>query len=244
MPIEYPLSAITDTPIPFNFNAKYIILPIMFILTVIGAALETIVIIAIIVDARQAKGMSVDTKFILSLCLADYIFSWYNVLANPIKMAYGAYTFGKYGCIVESGIILSTYAISILSLLAITVNRYLLLMKRIDISDWMANTVVCSIWIGTVILLIIMLSIGLEIGLLWENHYCMIDFTTTNHIARAGAIILITCIILPFFFMSFAYHSIIAFYLESNRRREQGNMQLIEEKERRLIVKCASITGN
>ena len=196
-------------------------------LVLVGILSETLVIASIL----RVRQKSVDTLFILSLCCADMIFNLYSFTSLIIVLSAGGWTTGKLGCHISLGVIVSALAISIASVTYITLNRYMAIMRKSNITRKQAQIMIAGAW--TSLLLIVLLYIFNEelsnnsIALQPARTYCLLDFASRDSLVVIALITIITFMTFPIIFMIVAYTQIILYYRRMNRSREYVTSEVI-----------------
>ena len=101
----------------------------------------------LIIIAIYKAGPYQDSKFLLSLCIADLIFSTHVLILTSVNIHYGAFSIGKTGCAISAGIIFVTAGAAIYSLAAMAINMYLVLIRRVYLTDWQKDGIIIGIWV-------------------------------------------------------------------------------------------------
>ena len=101
----------------------------------------------LIIMALYKAGPYQDSKFLLSLCIADLLYSALHIIIHGRNLYYGGFSFGKMGCVVGSGLVWLTAGAAIYSLAAMAINLYLVLIKGVYMSDWQKNGIIVAFWV-------------------------------------------------------------------------------------------------
>lgn len=189
-----------------------------------GIIFETLVIAAIL----RVRTKTVDTLFVLSLCVADLIFNLYMSLSNMIVLIAGGWGTGKLGCKISNTIIILGLGISILSITFITLHRYLAIIWKTNITRNQALIMIASIWFTLPLVSILYLSNNelseSSIALQPCYWYCILEFSSTDPVVITAVLTIIVLISTPIFFMSYAYAKIILYYRKMNQRKKRSRL--------------------
>lgn len=101
----------------------------------------------LIIIALLKAGPYQDSKFLLSLCIADLLYSAHLLVLKTLCNYYGAFPLGKIGCVVSGGFIFAFGGSAIYSLAAMAVNLYLVLIKRFYMSDSLKHAIIIGFWV-------------------------------------------------------------------------------------------------
>ena len=209
--------------IPFKeeyYMAEMIIGIVDLILLFLGILFGTLVIASIL----RVRNKSVDTLFVLSLCCADMIFNLYAFPSFLLIMINRGWSMSGPGCIASVSMIIALLAISILSITFITLNRYLAIIWKTNITRNQALVMIFLTWITFPIGIIIYYSnrdlTENSVALQPSNLYCLLDFTSKDPVVISITLIQIIFMSIPLVFMVVAYSEIIVFYRQMNRSRE------------------------
>ena len=205
---------------PDYYNVVEITGGINCTLLFLGILFETLVIVSIL----RVRQKTVDTLFVLSLCCADMIF---NVCALPLAMIVmisSGWATGRIGCLISAGATIATLAISILSITLITLNRYLAIIMKTNITRSQALLMITLAWV------VVFTVVGLyasnknlleqSFALQPSYTYCLLDFAATDPIVITAIFTIFIFLSIPSIFMIYAYSTIIIFYRKMNRSRE------------------------
>ena len=207
-----------------------VVVNINCIILFLGIVLETLVIASIL----RVRYKTVDTLFVLSLCCADILFNLFALTNAFINMLSGGWSVGNIGCRISVATAIATLAISILSITYITINRFIAIIWKKNITRNQALVMIVGGWI------VVLAVVGLyqsnkdllesSIALQPSYTYCLLDFTATDPIVVTA---LMTCIVflsVPIFYMIYAYSRIIIFYRKMNRSREYVTSEVFNHK--------------
>ena len=224
------------------YTLEMILSSIDAILLFLGLGLETLVIASIL----RVHQKSVDTLFVLSLCCADFIFNLYQIPALLIVLAAGGWQFGGAGCKISTAMIVTTLAISITSITFITLNRYLAILHKQNITRNQAVVMITSAWIVLTAISILYISnkelAEKSIALQPSRLYCFYDFGSDDAVVITGLITILCFMAVPLLFLIIAYSQIIVFYRSMNRRWDEYVFSQVYKSEKKLLIKAIAIT--
>ena len=127
-------------------------------------------------------------------------------------------------CLVSAAMIILTLSLSILSITFITLNRYLAIIWKTNITLSQALWMLAFAWSSVSIVVILYASnkdlSESSVALQPTYSYCLLDFTATDPIVITGLITIFVFLSVPLIFMTIAYTQIILFYRKMNRSRE------------------------
>ncbi|KAJ3336044.1 hypothetical protein HDU91_001930, partial [Kappamyces sp. JEL0680] len=131
---EFPESQIIPYDIPALVTSS-----IHFSLGVIGVLAVGLVLLSTAGEKNKTPG----TLLLLSLCWADLAFCLSAVIIGALDLHAGGWSTGKVGCVIDGVIVFFSCCLSILSLLSITLERYLL-------TIWSYPTTIKMAWMWTI----------------------------------------------------------------------------------------------
>lgn len=186
-----------------------------------GLFLEAIVLSAI----GRLRHKSVDMLFTASLCCADFVYNFYLIIEITILLYSNGWSTGMIGCRITATMINIGLGISIFSLSFITLNRYLSIIWKYNISRLQALLMIFSIWIDGPIIGVLLFYYAGEylnrITALQSSHlYCLLEYSSNDPEATPALLSTLIFVSIPMIFLIFAYSSIIIFYVKANRSRE------------------------
>ena len=227
----------------------------------LGIVLETLVIASIL----RVRHKSVDNLFVLSLCSADLIYNLYTFPSIMIVMITREWATGKVGyvflsaritfecdsCKISAAMIILTLSISILSITFITLNRYLAIIWKTNITSFQAIRMIALTWITHLVVIILYASnkdlSESTVALQSSYSYCLLDFISTDPIVITGLITIFIFLSVPLIFMTITYTQIILFYRKMNRSREYVTSEVIRcigNKPSYLKNRCINLKRN
>ena len=207
----------------------------------LGILSETLVIASIL----RVRQKTVDTLFVLSLCVADLIFNIYMFIYIVILLVARGWSIGVIGCKISTAMIIITLATSIASITFITLNRYMAIIWKTNITRFQALVMIAIIWLIFPLIVTLYLTnkelSDSSIALESSYSYCFLDFATTDPIVLTALITIFVFLSLPLFFMFYAYSKIILYYRDMNRKKKKVT-SAAHKLEKKLLIKAIAIT--
>ena len=127
--------------------------------------------------------------------------------------------------------IIITLATSILSVTFITLNRYLAIIWKINITRFQAQMMIASTWV-TIVLVTTLYNSNKELSenslaLQTSYTYCFLDFSSRDPIVIIALITILIFMSIPLLFMIFAYSQIILYYKDMNRKKRKTKSEVV-----------------
>ncbi|KAJ3320562.1 hypothetical protein HDV06_005185 [Boothiomyces sp. JEL0866] len=207
------IDQISDVVIPFEDTGEIIGL-VIHMLTGIFGAIGVVVVLA----ATLPRKNSASTMLLLSLCWADLVFCLSAVIFGTKDLAYGGWSSGKLGCLIDTLLVLGGCFASVLTIFAITLERYLAVMygKILKVSEiwimialiWVASLLIAAFpWYTDTYGYVLALQPGREICTVawWDRHPMNILMLSLCLVTLALAVS----------FICFAYFMIVLKYYET-----------------------------
>ena len=119
--------------------------------------LSTLASLLIIVAIYKA-GAYQDSKFLFSVCLGDLSYSLSLFVMTVPDLAAGNFVWGKVGCGYFAGLTLISAASAILSLTWMTLNTWLIIIRRYYMSDTLKTGLIVGSWLGLIVSVCIVLQ--------------------------------------------------------------------------------------
>ncbi|XP_075155460.1 trapped in endoderm 1 [Haematobia irritans] len=147
------------------------------IFTVVGVCGNFITIIALLQSPKIRSHAT--TAFVLSLCFSDLLFCSFSLPLTAVRFFKEKWTFGEHLCKIFPVIFYGNVAVSLLSMVCITINRYILigcptLYVRLYKSKWIVSQI-AFVWIVSFLLLLPpVLGLWGEMGLDEKTFSCTI----------------------------------------------------------------------
>ena len=223
--IKFTQDHYTSTMVFIGFNTVFLFF---------GILLETLVIASIL----RVRQKTVDTLFVLSLCCADLIFNLFQIIAQPLLLNARGWSTGRLGCQFSVAIIIVTLATSISSITFITLNRYLAIIWKRNITRNQALVMIGFTWISlTTIVTLYLTNKELaenSVALQSPYSYCLLDYTSRDPVVVTTLITTLCFMSLPFLFMTIAYTQIILYYRKMNRKKKKVDSKVLLYKLHRI----------
>lgn len=210
---------------------------------VAGIASNTIVIIAL----SKQRSLYANQIFLLSMCLGNVMFLLAVCILGGWHLKAGGFSLGPGGCISQAVFILAAENISLLSIILMTLDRYLVILKEKYLSTREIAFLLSQVWGMPLVMVAIAFgtnSQGFLFGLQSSGLYCMMaawDTHLINRIEMVMSIILIFQGIAGFFFV---YGKIYLFYRKTNlnlHRLVSSQDPAMAANDRRLLIKSSSL---
>ena len=215
--------------IPFNQDHYTVILTFVsidLVLLFLGILSETLVIAAIC----RVRQKSADALFVLSLCCADLICNLFQFPTLSIALSAGGWKIGALGCKFSVSFIIATLGTSIVSITFITLNRYLAIIWKRNITRTQSLWMILAGWLFFPTCILLYASnqqlTDSSVALQPSNIYCMLDFSSSNPIVLIVLIIIFAFMTFPLIFMIYAYSRIILFYMDMNRKKKKSSSEV------------------
>ncbi|KAJ3306898.1 hypothetical protein HDV03_003935 [Kappamyces sp. JEL0829] len=193
------------------------------VVSMVGLVCESLVIYA---SLQNRNFQSSGTVLVLSLCVADLLFSLLIVVYGVIDIREGGWSMGPTGCLVNAFLVLVTCAVSLLSLFAIALERYLIIINQRIVTAREQLLCVAGIWLGSIAICLIPIAtqthyqvFSLETSLM----LCAVAWFDTHPIPLLCSGLTMTIISSSVFGMSYCYTSILYRYWTNNRRKETAS---------------------
>ena len=211
---------------------------IAIVLSIVGVVTNMIVVIAL---AKQPS-LSANHIFLFSMCLGNLLILIPEIIIQSLHLIHGGYSLGPMGCIIQSSLILSAENIGLLSVMLMTLDRYLVIMmeKYLSVKEivfllsqvWGMPFVMAAIAFGTN-------SQGFLFGLQSSGLYCMLSSWDAHLINRIEVVMVVFLLLQAMGGFFFVYGKIYLYYRAANRRKNKKKAQ--SGNERRLLIKCSSL---
>ena len=151
----------------------------------IALLVDTILIYALCRD----RNIPFDSQFIISLSLADALFSLVNVAIQPFDASRGGYAMGNVGCMLNAGLCIIFAACSIVSISMLAAYRYLVGIRNYHPSQKQVLIAIGSVWIVSACVVTSFLPIWKQVVALQSgNGYCFIAFWSRDPVAMTASL--------------------------------------------------------
>ena len=219
----------------------------------------------LIIIALLKAGPYQDSKFLLSLCIADLLYSAHLLILKALSNYYGAFPLGKIGCAVSGGFIFATAGSAIYSLAAMAVNLYLVLIKRVYMSDSLKDAIIIGFWIFLIALpasflatdfrfkgmsfdrfdvFISNINFCVGVGLSPSGDYCFLAFWSSDPLVLLANYAVIFCIVVAFAIIAYVYTNLVQMYISTMTRKAEepeNRKHILSDNEKKLIYKSVAI---
>lgn len=190
--------------------------------TLLAILINIILILAICKERLHT--MAIDTMFILSLVVADFLFALNIAVYCCLIISGEGWWMDKVGCAVNGAICIATVGLSILSLVGLTGFRYLSIIFKRQMTQQQAVKVLFGMWIAIPIIISIFFMFPMfmkhaYLAVQPSRLYCALEWWRTDHNTSAIGSVSI-CLIVIFSsigFIIFAYTHICAKYIHWKR---------------------------
>lgn len=227
--------------------------------------------IFVIYAVQRQRPMSNSSLFIVNLCIGDLLVSIAGGGSGITDIIHGGWSTGPTGCIVVSEIMLIGASISILSISALSLERFLLIVKNIQMNRTQTVALIIFIWISSLVILLYPVYLGHSSsfsGLRPCKILCIIAWWNPDSHAKIAIYMCIIVITASAFFINFCYMAIWSKYSQSESQMNkvlrgditethsshhstrivsQERPRIVQfhlsDAERKLLIKCACITG-
>lgn len=240
---------IMTNAIPFGFDLNqtvpYTSANVYFVFTELFLSIiawfGTIAILVILLQSTY------NTRFILSLTVADFVFSTTLIIFHTKHLTSGGWSSGPIGCIISSGLSMTIVSGSVLSMVAISVERYLSIFHAIAFTQFQLGLMVALIWIvplilGPLIWLTSMDNVGDYVMLQNGKSICMANFGSSSTTGKFIAYAYLVSLFASITWVVYAYVTIYCYYKKANRRKNPKINIKKAKLERELLIKCMSLS--
>jgi hypothetical protein len=209
--------------------------------------LGIIIDILIIYSFLKQRDLPIDSQFILSLTIADFLFCAVFLVSHIFNAVRSGWATGQVGCLFTAIALIYTLGMSILSITGMTLHRYLIVIHQFHLTQKQVYIILSVLWCGLASVIAGFVSskdlreygIGLTSGM----GYCMIVFARQETLNIIAGSAVLAFILIPMTFLVFAYYRIVATYskLLAGKKMKQS-VKTIQEN--RLVKKAVAITGS
>jgi hypothetical protein len=209
--------------------------------------LGIIIDILIIYSLLKQRDIPIDSQFILSLTIADFLFCAVFLVSDIFNTVRGGWATGQVGCIFTAATSIYTVGMSIFSITGMTLHRYLIVIHQYHLTQKQVYIILSVLWCGLASIIAGFASsqdlgeygIGLTSGMC----YCFLVLTRRETLNIIAGSALLAFILLPMTFLVFAYYRIVTTYSKLLARKKM-KQSLKTEQENRLVIKAVAITGS
>jgi hypothetical protein len=248
----YLLKDITADLIPWP---NEILFSVIFIC--IELLLGIIINLVIIYSLLKQRDIPIDSQFILSLSVADFLFSASILGLDLFNVVRGGWAAGQAGCLFSAIVGIYTLGMSVLSISAMTMHRYLVVVQQFHLTQKHVYMILAALWCGLAIMVAIFASFSQQfrengIGLTTALMYCFIAVSIPDDLNIVTGSLCLVFVLFAMAFLVFAYYRIIATYSKLLTRKRSRSALLSADKiqrsrteqETRLIKKAIAIAGS
>ena len=187
-------------------------------------------------------------KLIWSLCFADFLLVAVHSVQSISNLSIGGFAFGEAGCIVDTYIEYIAGLGSILSLVAITVERYVSIIMGRDVSEFDGWLVCAAIWIIDFLVISVTFFAGgvdSDVFTLGESKvFCIIAYWNPAPKTIASFYLTIVFVAGAMVIISYVYYSIFIIYRKINLKKSAGKREKgLNENEKKLFIKSVALVG-
>ena len=228
-------------PIHLSLDEMGVNLTVGF-LTLISLVMDGIIIVAIV---RQ-RNIPIDSRFILSVSIADALFALMGCVVMISSFAGGIIVpLDRTACLINAIALVYLCSVSIFSLVALTANRYLVIMHEMRLPEGRADLLIVCMWtilLGVVVAFSFALNLDITISLDVTKAYCGMNWTSSDPLAASANVVCIVVIAIPIIFITMAYSRMIYSYSKSHRVIRERGKEFWTPNERKLVIKACAIT--
>lgn len=196
---------------------------------------------------------SARTRLVWSLCLADFLLVSNAFVTSVMNLAAGKFSLSVLGCQMQAFLNYSSGFLSILSLVAITLERYCSINLRMDLAPRGAAALSILIWSTCLLVMsIVIFGVGSRensslVALGSSKTFCVVAFWESAAEVRAATIISLSVILLSIGIIAVSYIQIYTKYAKAMEKKKKGKSKLgkskIEANEHKLLVKSIILVG-
>ena len=139
----YLLKDITFELIPWS-NDIVFATSLIAIELLLGLIVDSIIIYALL----KQRDIPIDSQFILSLTVADFLFCFCFTAMGAIGLWAGGWKTGQPGCLFSVIAIIYTLGMSILSIAGLTIHRYLIVIHHFHLTQNQVYSLLVILWSG------------------------------------------------------------------------------------------------
>ena len=235
------MSALLGTTVSLLSNPQNSQLDTIFCIIFLVYGLIAI-IFALIIMYAIVKQLQIphDSQIILSICCGDVIFSTTLCIYLVASLAYDQFPWGQIGCVLNVIFIIIGLGGSILSLLLMTLHRYLIVLHRRHLTQDEVYMAIAIAWSIPIVIIVTTAFFTDKFALQPSHLYCMVSFAGAKDDASLSlTIIIFTVLSGCIYFTIFAYYSIYIRFRELYKKaRKKADTA---QKEKLLILKCVSM---
>ncbi|KAJ3318892.1 hypothetical protein HDV06_006944 [Boothiomyces sp. JEL0866] len=182
------------------------------------------------------------TMLLLSLSVADFLYSGHILILSIINLYYKYYSFGTLGCKINYFIAMFAAICSGMSLVLITMERYLAIFYKQSLTMAKACRWVIFTWIASTLVTLLPAYTGVfdeSLSLGSTKLYCTFAFTNHQPIVFWSVITVLSILGINVNILTMGYYKIVSFYIQQNNQTK--SKKRLSEREKDLIKKAVAI---
>jgi hypothetical protein len=176
--------------------------------------------ILVLLSLRNVK-LTPHMKMVLSLTCADLYFITSDIIYNSINLAGGGWVAGQVGCIVNAMVITGSCFCSVLTLLAVTMERYVTVIYSKELSHTKTHRIIAGIWVVSHIIVLIPIfswTWGTAYGLQSGYILCTISWWDWSPAPIVMETLALSTLMGCLSMMIYGYTRIVLKYLEATKK--------------------------
>lgn len=195
----------------------------------LGLLVDAIIIYALL----KQRDIPIDSQFIISLTVADFLFSFFFTGMGMYGLRAGGFGIGQPGCLFSVIGVIYTLGMSILSITAMTIHRYLIVIHQFHMTQNHVYSILVTLWSGLAVIIggfasseyFLLNGVGLTSSLI----YCFVAIASPEIMNKIAGLIIVFFIAVPMMFLAFAYFRIVGTY-SALLAKKKGNESESSEK--------------
>lgn len=230
---------------PNNFSsfshsaASYIQLEICIAISAIGLIGTLLVLFVTRGDSSPRN------KLTWSLCLADLLFCISSLVFDSLEVAGYSLMSNSDNCLRQTIIYYFICCVSILSLLTITLERYVSIIHRFDLTPAGASVLCLVVWIFSALISVTGIANPSSpdiIAVGSSNIYCRVAYWNSGEptVILATTLTILT-IVLTICLMAYAYYMMFYLFMTHVKKNKRGNMHKILLYKSVTLVSCFAL---
>jgi hypothetical protein len=236
--LENRLNKVVDFPNAFSYIGSY---------ATIGFGVIGTTTAALVLISNLGKPNSESAKILLSLCVADLIFSFTFVVYSTGNILHGGFCWGLWGCYVNSILLVMSACSSIFTLGAAALERYLAVCKGITLKEKQVALILIITWTYSVVFPLIPFLLGepsLSIEMEPTHWTCVSNWPGRNLGSRIQGGMALLLFGVNYAVIIFSYYSVYVTFanLAISSSNCQNKIQM--ENQRKVFLKCIVLTGS
>jgi hypothetical protein len=185
---------------------------------------------------------------VISLGMSDLLHAGSALYISISTLVYSSYNRGAISCFIETFLVIVSFAGSGLSVVMMSLDRYLQLCHGFEKSWRLTMGLQFVIWcVALVFPSLALFTSGLSLPdtmMLSAGLYCLPNFATGNVVYRTWLCIGLSLIFGAFFLVAFCYFNIFSMYVAKKRGKNRAWKLKMDPMSKKLLFKFAMITGS